>query len=94
MSLIVRNPETGDPLLMVDTDVFTTGKVTITKPDKTEIANVPITYVDRPNGEIEFTIDKTITIPANTGNWLGKVQFINAFSDIIDQDVFNFNILF
>jgi len=94
MSLIIEDPETGQPLSMTDTDIFNTGKAIITKPDKTEIANVPIVYIDRPNGEIEFTIDDTITISINAGNWLGKVQFINTSGKIIDQNIFNFNILF
>jgi len=94
MNLVIQDPETGKPLSMTDTDVFNTGRAIITKPDKTEIADVPIVYVDRLNGEIEFTIDNTITISTNAGNWLGKVQFINSSSQIIDQNIFNFNILF
>lgn len=94
MNLIIQDPETGQPLSMTDTDIFNTGKALITKPDKTKLANVVINYINRAGGEIEFTIDDTVTISANAGNWLGKVQFINSSDEIIDQNIFNFNILF
>jgi len=94
MKFIVEDPETGEPLSMIDTDLFNTGNAVISKPDKTIIVTTPITYVDRPNGTIEFIIDDTVTTLANAGNWLGKVKFINSSGKTINQEIFNFNILF
>lgn len=93
MQLIVEDPETGEPLDMTDDNLFATGNAVITKPDKTIIVTTPISYVDRPNGVIEFTIDDTVTTIENAGNWLGKVKFINTLGKIINQEKFNFNIL-
>jgi len=93
MQLIVEDPETGEPLSMIDENLFATGDAVITKPDGSIIITTPITYVNRPNGTIEFTIDDTVTTTENAGNWLGKVKFINTLDKIINQESFNFNIL-
>lgn len=93
MRIIVEDPDTGAPLSLIDTDIYNTGNVVIAKPDKTIIATIPIAYVDRPNGAVEFTVTAATTVIANAGNWKGTVQFINFSSLIIDQRVFNFNIL-
>ncbi len=95
MSLIIEDPEIGEPLPLNDTDVYNTATFRITRPDKTLIGTVlPVTYVNRPNGLVEFVVIGTnTTLPENAGNWLGTVQFINVNSKIIDQRKMNFNIL-
>jgi len=97
MSLIIEDPETGEPIDMSDSEIYNTAKFIITRPDKSLVGPVlTVTYVDRPNGLVEFLVetgtDKT-TIIENAGNWLGTVQFINITTDIIDQRKMNFNIL-
>ena len=89
----VEDPETSDAQDLSDTSIYATGNFLILKPDGTQIASVSITYTDRLNGLVSFTIDDTVTTSANAGNWIGKVQFVNEFGDIIDQQAMNFNIL-
>lgn len=93
MQLIIEDPETGEPLDLSDTDIYSTGDFVIREPDKTIITTVPFLYIDRPNGLIEFAIDDTIATLENAGNWEGIVQFINVNTIIIDQRTINFNIL-
>ena len=78
---------------LTDGSVFDTGFFNILAGDFTLIATVPISYFDRPNGIIEFTVDDTITTNTNAGNWNGEVQLINVLSQTILQQVLNFNIL-
>ena len=93
MSLTIEDPETGEPLDLSDEDIYNTGIFVIREPDRTIIATTDFDYVDRPNGLIEFTITPTIASSENAGNWEGVVKFVNSTSSIIDQRIFNFNIL-
>lgn len=78
---------------LTDQNVFNTGKFNILAGDFTLIATVDISYFDRPNGVIEFTIDDTIATNTNAGNWNGEVQLINEQVQTILQQNLNFNIL-
>ncbi len=89
----IINPSTGLAQNLTDTDVYNTGSVKIYKPDGTILITTSVTYTDRINGIVEFTIVDTESIIANAGNWIGDLELINDTSDIIDQQKFNFNIL-
>lgn len=91
--LIVENPETSQAKDLSDTDVYATGNVKIQKPDGTIIGTVSITYTTRGLGLIGFSITDSIATNTNAGNWIGNAEFINSDGDIIDQQLFNFNIL-
>lgn len=92
-TLIVTDPVTGDPKNLSDTSVFNTGRVKIVKPDTTIIATLSITYSDRPNGEIEFTVTSADATNANAGNWVGNMELENDSAQIVEQQHFNFNII-
>lgn len=94
MTLIIEDPETGEPVDLSDTDIYSTAKYLITKPDKSLVGpELTVTFVDRPTGVTEFLVPASTTILENAGNWLGTIQFINVGSLIIDQRKMNFNIL-
>jgi hypothetical protein len=91
--LTIKDPDTGLAFDMSDTAVFNTGQVKIIQPDGTIIVTVAITYTDRPNGEVEFTIVAATAINTNAGNWKGEVELSNDDPIVIEQQAFNFNIL-
>ena len=92
-TLIVKDPVTGLPEDLSDTAVFNTGRVKIIRPDTTIVATLSITYSDRPNGEIEFTVTSTAATNANAGNWVGNMELENDSAQIVEQQNFNFNII-
>jgi len=89
----IIDPATGTAKNLSDTAVFATGEVKIVKPDNTVIVTVVITYTDRPNGVVEFTISSATAINANAGNWIGELELSNNVPLVIEQQFFNFNIL-
>lgn len=91
--LVIEDPSTGEAKDLSDTNTYNDGNVKIVKPDGTIITTVSITYNDRPNGIVGFTIDETVATNDNAGNWIGNVELINNVPKTIDQQLFNFNIL-
>ncbi len=92
-TLIVNDPVTGLPKDLSDTAVFDSGNVKIFKPDGTVIVTLTVTYSDRPNGEIQFTVTSATATNANAGNWIGNMELLNNGAVIVEQQLFNFNIL-
>ena len=92
-SLTIKDPDTGLAFNMSDTTEFNTGQVKIIKPDATVITTVSITYFDRPNGIIQFTILAADAINTNAGNWKGEVELSTDVPVVFEQQAFNFNIL-
>ncbi len=89
----VIDPETGDPKDLSNTTTYDTGEVKIYKPDNTVIATLTVSYTDRPNGEVQFTVTSTEATNANAGNWIGDLELSNDTPLIVEQQFFNFNIL-
>ncbi len=89
----VIDPETGQPKDLSNTTTYDTGQVKIYKPDNTVIATLAVTYTDRPNGEVQFTVTATEATNANAGNWIGDLELSNDTPLIVEQQFFNFNIL-
>jgi len=89
----VINPETGQPKDLTDTSTYATGVAKIYKPDSTIIGTLTISYTDRANGIVQFTVTPTEATNANAGNWIGDLELSNTTPLIIEQQFFNFNIL-
>ncbi len=92
-TLVVKDPVTALPKDLTNTAVYNSGNVKIYKPDGTIIVTVTVTYSDRANGEIEFTIVAATAVLANAGNWIGNMELINDAAVIVEQQNFGFNIL-
>lgn len=92
-TLIIKDPVTGDPKDLSDTAVYNTGSVKIVRPDTTIVATLSVTYSDRPNGEIEFTVTSSIAKNENAGNWIGNMELVNDSALVVEQQNFNFNII-
>jgi len=89
----VIDPETGQAKDLTDTSTFDTGQVKIVKPDNTIITTVTVTYTDRINGIVQFTVPATDANNANAGNWIGELELSNTTPLVVEQQFFNFNIL-
>ncbi len=93
LTITLGDPNTGGALNMGDTTQYNSGVVKIIKPDGTIIANVVITFDDRPNGVVGFTILDVDTVLANAGNWTGNLEISSDAPKIITQLKFNYNII-
>lgn len=94
--LTIINPDTGTAQDLTDTGVYNTGSVKIYKPDPSEAliaSGIGVSFTDRANGIITFTVNDTISASANAGNWIGEVEFSNQTPVVIDQQKFGFNII-
>lgn len=91
--LTVIDPETGNAKDLSNTSTYDTGEVKIYKPDNTIIGTLAITYIDRPNGKVQWTVTPTEASNTNAGNWIGDLELSNDTPLIIEQQFFNFNIL-
>jgi len=92
--LTILDPDTNLAVDMTDINVYATGVVKIYKPDGTLIdSGTNVSFTDRANGIVSFTILASITTSANAGNWIGEIEFSNITPVIIDQQKFNFNII-
>lgn len=89
----IIDPETGEAQDMSDNLIFNSGTVTILKPSGDIIGTVNISFTDRLNGVVDFTIEPPISDTENVGNWIGHLEILNEVGQIIDQQNFNFNIL-
>jgi len=89
----VIDPETGQAKDLTDTNTYATGQVKIYKPDNTIIGTLAVTFVDRLNGLIQWTVTPTEASNANAGNWIGDLELSNTTPVIIEQQFFNFDIL-
>jgi len=90
--LIIENPD-GTVRDLSNTTTFADGRVKIVKPDTTVIATYAISYIDRLNGIVEFISLAADNTVANSGNWTGDLELDNDTAQVIDQQVFNFNII-
>jgi len=91
--MTITDPTTGEPVDLSSETDFATGNMRIIKPDDTVITTISISFTDRTNGVISFTVLDTVSVIANAGNWIGNIQIVNSVSKITAQQVFNFNIL-
>jgi len=89
----VIDPETGQAKDLTDTATYATGEVKIYKPDNTIIGTLTISYTDRVNGKVQWTVTPTEASNTNAGNWIGDLELSNTTPLIIEQQFFNFNIL-
>lgn len=80
--------ENGEVVDMTSTIIYSSGTVTIAKPDNTVIGTVPITFSDRPNGLVTFRTNTNINyLP---GGWKGHMDILNDDDTIVEQQDFNF----
>jgi len=89
----ITDPDTSEAVDLSNTSTFATGNFKIVKPDDTIITTISISYTSRASGVISFTVPNTVTTILNAGNWIGNVQLLDSTSKIIEQQIFNFNIL-
>ncbi len=89
----VIDPETGQAKDLSDTGTYATGEAKIYMPDGTIIGTLTITFTDRPNGIVQFTVTPTEANNTNAGNWIGDLELSNTGADIVEQQFFNFDIL-
>lgn len=91
--ITIEDPFTGEIKPLTDTTVYDSFRFKIIKPDKTVIATITGSYLDRPNGLVGWTVDDDIATNDNAGNWIGELEFLNNLSEVVDQQMINFNIL-
>lgn len=90
----ITDPDTNQAVDMQDTAVYNSGSVKIYQPDGTLITSgVGVSFTDRANGIVTFTILAAVAVNANAGNWIGEIEFSNQTPTVIDQQKFNFNII-
>jgi len=74
-----------------NTVTYNTGKWKVWKPDGTLIINGNITYTNRANGIVSYTLVTTDTAIANAGIWSGEVELKDSGGAISEQTkTFNF----
>ncbi len=72
---------------------YATGKWKVWKPDGTLIIDGSITFSDRANGIVTYTLGASDATAANTGVWEGEVEIKDTSSVISEQtETFNFTI--
>ncbi len=70
---------------------YNTGKWKVWKPNGTLIINGNITFSNRANGVISYTLATSDTVIANAGNWSGEVELKDNSGNISEQTkTFNF----
>ena len=76
---------------LTNTVTYNTGKWKVWKPDGTLLINGNITYTNRTNGIISYTLVTADTVIANAGNWAGEVELKDSAGAISEQTkTFNF----
>ena len=76
-----------------NTVTYATGVWKVWKPDGTLIINGAITFSDRTNGVVTYTLSASDTAIANAGNWTGEVELLDSSAVISEQTKsFNFTI--
>ena len=92
LSLTITD-STGVAKSLTDTNTYATGVWKVWKPSGTLIINGAITYDDRANGIIIYSLSATDTAIGNAGNWEGEVELKNSSGTMIEQtQSFNFTI--
>lgn len=93
-SATIIDPDTGAAMDLTDTTKFANGNANarIVKPNNNIIGIVAITYNDRTNGIVQFTVDDTIATNNNLGNYIVEIILGNNSNKPILQQNANFNI--
>ena len=90
----ILDPDTNTPKDLSDSLLYGgTSVARIYDPmDKQIGTDMPILFLSRENGIVQFSIPHTIATTKNAGNWKGKIIFSNG-ENTIDQQTFGLNIL-
>ena len=92
LQLTIKNSDGTVKDLSNDT-TFATGKWKVWKPDGTLIIDGSITFSDRSNGIVTYTLGASDATAANAGVWEGEVEIKDTSSVISEQtETFNFTI--
>lgn len=92
-SATIIDPNTGLNLDLSDTTIYNTMSVKIVKPNNNIIGIVSGTYVTRPSGFTQFTVDDTIATNNNLGNYIAQIELYNEDGVRVLEQISNFNIL-
>jgi hypothetical protein len=79
------NDATGAAKSLTDGVTYNTGKWKVWKPDGTLIIDGALTYDNRSNGIVTYSLSATDTAIANAGNWEGEVELYNNSGVIVEQ---------
>ena len=92
LELTIKNSDGTVKDLSNDT-TYATGKWKVWKPDGTLIIDGSITFSDRANGIVTYTLGASDATTANVGIWEGEVEIKDTGSVISEQtQSFNFTI--
>jgi len=92
LELTIKNSDGTVKNLTNDT-TYATGKWKVWKPDGTLIIDGTITFSDRENGIVTYTLSESDTASANAGVWTGEVEIKDTSGTISEQtQSFNFTI--
>ena len=92
LELTIKNSDGTVKDLSNDT-TYATGKWKVWKPDGTLIIDGSITFSDRANGIVTYTLGTSDATAANVGIWEGEVEIKDTGSVISEQtQSFNFTI--
>ena len=83
---------TGTALDLSNSTSYATGKWKVWQPDGTLIVEGTITFDDRANGVVSYTLTSSDTTNANAGIWEGEVE-IKSTSDVITEQSRTFNFI-
>ena len=74
-----------------NTTTYSTGRWKVWKPDGTLLIDGAITFDDRTNGIISYSLTTANTVIANAGVWEGEVELKDSDGNISEQtSTFNF----
>lgn len=92
LQLTIKNSDGTAKNLTNDT-TYATGKWKVWKPDGTLIIDGSITFSDRTNGIVTYTLGASDAIAANAGVWEGEIEIKDTSGTISEQtETFNFTI--
>ena len=84
LQLTITN-DAGTAKNLSNTVNYNTGKWKVWKPDGTLIIDGALTYDNRSNGIVTYSLSATDTAIANAGNWEGEVELYNNSGVIVEQ---------
>ena len=70
---------------LTNTTTYATGKWKVWKPGGTLLVDGSVTFTDRTNGIVSYSLSATDTAIANAGIWAGEVELKDSNGDISEQ---------
>jgi len=79
------NDSTGSAKSLTDANTYNTGRWKVWKPDGTLIIDGALTYDNRANGIVTYSLTAADTAITNAGNWDGEIELKNSAGTVVEQ---------